>query len=234
MTRHLAAALLFLLPAWAQASPLPDYPFVHTSGSAELYVVPDHAVIDLVIAASDTDAAAAHRTVEARLADLAAALAALNVPAADVVPRQIRKDLRRNGETVVADVKCGMQIQVRELSKWREVVSLLLDKADITDLSTTFRTTERERIDRELMAEALKDARRKAELAASTLGRRLGEVTAVTPGQLKNLGSALGLAGGETNRLAVSGSASGSGDLLQIQMLRMVQNADVVFKLRNP
>jgi uncharacterized protein YggE len=231
MKRHLAAVLLLIHAVWAVASPLPDYPFVHTSGSAEIYVPPDHAVIDLVVTASDADAAQAHRAIEARLADLTAALAAQGVQGADVVPRQVRKELRRNGEAVLADLKCGMQVQVRDLAKWREVMLVLLDKPDITDLATSFRTSERERIDRQLMADALKDARHKAELAAATLGKKLGDATAVSPGPLRNLGSALGLAGGDPGRMTVGGTP---GDMLQIQALRMVQNVDVVFRLKNP
>lgn len=85
----------------------------------------------------------------------------------------------------------------------------------------------------ELMGEAIKVARRKAEAMAAGLGRKLGAASAATSGELKNLTRAMGLAPTDM-RYSRSPSRADANrpDFLAIDILKLAQPVDVIFRLK--
>lgn len=228
----LAVALMSVSGA-ATASGLPAYPFLHVSGTGFAYAAPDLGEIDFEISADDPSPEAALATVQARIDELLALAAEQGLEPADVEIRDVRREMRKGEGPSRYDIKCAVHIYVRDLTKWRAIVQPLLDKPNLDGFATTFGVTQREKIEDELMASALKDARRKAGAMAAGLGKRVGEATAVSSQELKNLARAIGLV--PTDRYNANSGAGRApqerSSLLMVNVQRMSQSVDVVFRI---
>lgn len=234
MFKHLAIACLWVaLPMTAHASGLPSYPFIHASGSGSATVMPDLGQIDFEIVAQDADPALAVRVVEERAAEIRALLQEQGVGLEAAEFRDVRKDMRTTDAGVLYDVRCSVKLTVRDLAKWRLVIAPLLDKPNLDGFMTVFDTSDRARIELELMQDAVKSARRKAEGMAAAFGRKLGAVNAVSSGELKNLTRAMNLAPSDAGRYSGGEQTeTGRAELLAINALKLAQPVDVIFRIR--
>jgi uncharacterized protein YggE len=238
MLKKIVLLVAFTLAPLAGASQLPDYPFIHTSGSAQRYFMPDAGAVDFDVSASDTDPEAARALVDKQIAAISALLEAQGLSGDDVQIRDVHKDIRKaDGNAVAAplyDVRCKVHVNVRALAKWRDVVGPLINMPNLTNFYTEFSSSERDKIEGELIAMAVKDARRRADAIADGLGKKISGVAAVSNGALRNLGAALGLvtdnfrnSGAATNRVPTEKS-----DVLNIEIMKMGQPVDVIFRIK--
>lgn len=228
-----AALPLLALPRAAAASPLPSYPFVHVSADASVYRVPDIGTVDFEVLAADADPELARATVETRIAEIRSLLEEQGVPLDGLETRDVRKELRKGVpvEAPVYEVRSSVRVNMRDLSKWRAVVAPLLGMPNLNSFATTFDTSEREQVEAGLMMDALRDARRRAELIAKGARRKLGAVTAVTPGGVKNVGYSIGLLRADFMERRGSEARVKADEFLAIEALKLVQPVDVVFRL---
>jgi uncharacterized protein YggE len=238
MLKKLIAIAVLAAPFIASASQLPDYPFIHASGNSLIRVAPDVGEVDFEITGEQDDPEAARKVVEARVAEVRALVAGLGLPAADVEIRDVRKDIRKGERShpgvILYDVKCGVHIKVSDLSKWKALVAPLIDMPNVDGLMTGFDISTREQTETELTAEAIKAARRKAEAMAAGFGRKLGAVSGVSLGELKNVTRAMGLAAADPTRFT---STEGRGQydrdtLLLVTAIKMSQSVDVIFRIK--
>lgn len=226
-----------LAPFATSASQLPDYPFIHVSSTAAQYVMPDIGTLDFEVVASDADPGAARAVVETRVAEVRALAEGLGLPEEDVEVRDVRQEIRKGDTAVVApvyDLRCVVHLNVRDLSKWRAIAGGLAGKPNLDAFSTAFDTSEREKVEMDLAAQAIRDARRRGEAIAAGFGRKLGPVTAVTGGALKNLAQAMGLApalpyarGNEQKVQPVDPR-----ELVNIIAFPLAQSVDVIFRIK--
>ena len=91
-----AALVLLLATGAAHASPVPDYPFVHVTGSAFQAVVPDIGSLDFEIVAVDVDPAAARAVLETRVGEVRALMQQLGMDADDAHVREVRQGIRKD------------------------------------------------------------------------------------------------------------------------------------------
>jgi uncharacterized protein YggE len=238
LKKLVAVAALVLSPFLASASQLPDYPFIHASGSGFVYVPPDVGEIDFEVSAHHAEPEAARQVVEARIAEVRALVAGLALPAEDVQIRDLRKDIRK-GESappgvVNYDIKCSVHIKVRDIGKWKALVSPLIDMPNLDGFMTGFDVSKRDEVETELTGEAIKAARRKAEAIAAGFGRKLGAVSGVSTGELKNITRAMGMAATDPS---YSNRSAGRNEydrdsLLMVTMIKMAQSVDVIFRIK--
>ncbi|MYM23872.1 DUF541 domain-containing protein [Duganella sp. FT135W] len=218
-----------LLPFAAQASSLPEYPFIHTAGEGFAMIVPDMGEIDFDITAFNADPAAA----AALVAERAAQVQALMVDGeASATMRDMRKEMRSTEADYA--IRSSVHIVVRDLGKWRPLMQALLAMPNLDHLSTTFGRTDREKAEQELTANAVKDAQRRAEAMAAGLGKKVGAVSAISSSQLRNLTNAVGLMPGDLyyrNNRTVDAAPSDK-DFLAIEVLRWSQTVDVIFRIK--
>jgi uncharacterized protein YggE len=237
LKKIIAAAALVLISLAAQASQLPEYPFIHVSGNGWIYVPPDTGEIDFEVSAYDPAPDAARNVVEARVAEVRALVAGLGLADADVDIRDIRKEFRKPDPAQPGvlgyDIKCSVHIKVRDLAKWKELVSPLLNMPNLAGFMIGFDTSRREQVESELTAQAIKAAQRKAEAIAAGFGRKLGPVNAVSTGDLKNMTRAMGLAAADVfrSRSAPATSYDREG-LLMITTMTLSQSVDVIFRIK--
>lgn len=238
MLKKIVLLAVFTLAPLAGASQLPDYPFIHTSGSAQRYFLPDAGAVDFEISASDSDPEAARARVDQQIAAISALVEAQGLVAEDVQIRGVRKEIRKGDPNAVGapiyDLRCNVHINVRTLAKWRDVVGPLIDMPNLTSFYTEFSSSEREKIEGELIAMAVKDARRRADAIAEGLGKKVGAVAAVSNGALRNLGSAMGLVPADFRSGGGGNSASpvDKANVLNIEIMKMAQPVDVVFRIK--
>lgn len=233
MLKQLALAAALAAPVTAQASPLPAYPFVHVSAEATRYTTPNIGTIDFLVSAVESEPGQARATIEARMEEVRTLLQEQGVPLEDLETRDVRRE-PGSSKTAVAtpqELRVSVHLIVRDLSKWRAVVAPLLDKPNLTGFATGFDLTERDAFEAELMADALREARRRAEIIAKGSRRKLGAVTAVTPGGVKNLGAAMGVVRTDFSYQRSRPANVGARDFLSVDALKLMQPVDVVFKL---
>jgi uncharacterized protein YggE len=241
-TRLRNAILIVLLATGAaHASPVPDYPFVHVTGSAFQAVVPDIGSLDFEIVAQDADPAGARAVLEARVGEVRALMQQLGMDPEDAVVREvrqgIRKDSRAAGGEPLYELRCDVHINVSNLANWAPLAGGLLGKPNLDGFASSFDRSDMEKINDELVTQAIQDARRKADVMAAGFGRRVGGVMAATPDALKNLGTAMGLERDDFRRMRNSDKARAQDvdreQLLAVPALKMRQPVDVIFRLEN-
>jgi uncharacterized protein len=229
--------LLAFAPLAAQASNLPDYPFIHVSGGSSTYAMPDTGQIDFEIAAVDADPALALGVLEARANEIRALAKELGIAPGDIEIRDVRRDIKKPDANTPAgvtlyDIRCGVRLVLRDLTKWQALAGPLLTWQNLDGFITSFDSTQREKIEGDLMNEAIKSARRKAEHIASGMGRKLGPVNAVSSGDLKNLTRAMGLQASETGYRGGARAAVDRANVLNVTILQFGQSVDAIFKLK--
>jgi len=236
MFKPVLFAVFCAMPAVAVlAADLPAYPFIHTDAVGSATVLPDQGEIDFEIAARDADPASAVAQVQARVAEIRVLMDENGIGPDDVEVRDLRKEIVKDSSAAAAvyEIRCGVKLIVRDLSRWRAVVGPLLDKPNLDGFMTVFDTAERSRVEGDLMREAVAAARRKAEAMAAAAGRKLGPVSAISSGEMKNLSRAMNLAPGDFSRYSGSKSEPASrADLLAVTLLKMAQPVSVIYRLR--
>lgn len=232
-TKVLLASLLACLPTLSQATGLPAYPFIHTAATGVTYVQPDMGEIDFEVAAKDADPALAVQVVTARVAEIRELMAQLGVLSEQLEVRDIRKEMRQNDAgPAIYEVRCGIKIAVKDLTKWKVIVAPLLDKPNLDGFMTVQDTSERARVETALMNEAIAIARRKAEVIAAGFGRKLGGVSGVSSGELKNLARSMNLAPVENYQRARGREQTPREELLTVNAFKMSQSVDVIFRIK--
>ncbi|MDB5950014.1 MAG: hypothetical protein JWR65_1869 [Massilia sp.] len=233
-----AVTALLFFSFVASASQLPDYPFIHAGGSGLVRVPPDVGEIVFDISAYHAEPETARQVVETRIADVRALVAAQALPEADVQIRDVRKDFRKADPAqpgvVSYDIKCSVHIKVSDISKWQALVSPLINMPNLDGFTTSFDVTKREEVEAELTLDAIKAARRKAEVIAAGFGRKLGPVGGVSTGELRNLTRAMGMAAAEPGRSARPAARSeyDRDALLMVTLITMSQSVDVIFRIK--
>jgi hypothetical protein len=239
--------LLALVGGTALAAPVPDYPFVHVTGSAFVTVVPDIGSLDFEIVAVDADPAVARAVLESRLGEVRALLQQLSLDPDDAAVREVRQTVRKRdgaegtgagagaAQAPLYELRCDVHISVPNLSVWPALAGGLLGKPNLDGFAPAFDRSDMDRVSDDLMTAAIRDARRRAEVMAGGFGRRVGGVMAATPDALKNLTTAMGLERGEF--LHARGSDRerpqdvDRDQLLVVPAIKLRQPVDVIFRL---
>ena len=238
--RRLLACLLSasVLSMPALAADLPAYPFIHATGTAYSFVMPDLGDIDFEVAVFDPSPDTATAQVQDRIDEIRALLIeqGLAEAAAGIEVRDVRKEIRKGAEQDPVNpqyvIKASVHINVADLSKWPAVMRPLLAMPNLDAFAVTFGATERIRLEEELMGEAVKDAQRKADAMARGFGKRVGAVAGISSDQLKNLGNAVGLVPSDRFQRANSRQRQNPDDMLMVTVMKMGQTVDALFRIK--
>ena len=189
MSRFLPV-LLFLLPVAVLADGLPQAPYIQVSGHGELHVIPDMLIVSLTLEKTGMDATAARADVEAR-ATKALALARklglvdkdIKAPAVTVYPQyEWHSGPDGDGKQVLVGqhVTRGITLTLRDTARYGELVDGLF-AAGVTRLDgVSPDRSDRDALQRHALADAVTDARAKAEALAGSAGVHLGDVYSIS------------------------------------------------------
>ena len=239
----MAGAALSLPAAQAVASSIPDYPFVHVTGSNFRVELPDIATLDFQVVAADADPAAARALIDARMAEVRELMQKLSIEEDDMQVREVRQSVRkeRNADGApVYELSCDVHIRLRNTANWPALGGGLLGKPNLDSFAADFDLSTMEQVNDEMVAAAIANARRRAEVMAAAGGRRLGPMMAASPDALKKLGTTLGLERDEfrIERRARAPSNQRAADIdretfVMVQLLKLRQSVDIVFRLES-
>lgn len=233
-----------LLPGLALAGNWPAYPFVHASASASVYVVPDTVTIAFDIVAVQADPQAAMQQVDTSIAAIRALVDGLGDKDATTEIQELRKTEKPAKAAAKPDepaapaeplheVKAAIIVTVRDMAVWRTLVTGLIGMRELESPFSTFSNTQQAQIETDLMAQALRKARLKADSIASGLGRKIDSVGAASSGNLSNLTNAIGIGPQDQQRHVTPGRVNGPlRTHLDAPALRFSQSVDVVFRLK--
>lgn len=206
MNRIIAAIIFAAVVTTATASPLPDYPFVFVSGSADVKLPPDTCQISLQITVRDKNSTNGLQTVETRSAEVLALLAKNEVKKEDIVAYEISKDILRDKEKqdhfefLGYEITRRMEFTLHDLKQYEPIMAALLTLPDVTDTMTSFDRTDRKTVEARLTTQAVADARAKAELLAQAAGQRIAKLRAISQNDFDNLAAEFGLGENEHRR----------------------------------
>jgi len=229
MLKQLAAVLAFgACTAVAHAADLPAYPFIHVNAAASLHVMPDTGEIDFEIATQDPDLEAAWKLVGERLAASRALFVQHGVAVDDIsVQDVLRRPLKQGDKVEAIETRAAVHVTVRKLDGWTPLVQALMTMPNVESLAVAFSRSDADRIEAELVGQALGAARLKAQNIARGIGARLGSANGVALAPLKNLSNAMGLASDGPRYSPVTAP----GDPLLVSVQKLVQGVDVIYRI---
>ena len=232
MRKTLAAALAIAALAClspVHAADLPAYPFIHVNAASVLHVMPDTGEIDFEIVTTDPDLEAAWTLVSARLAASRALLAQHGVAVEDIsVQDVLRRPLKQGDRVDAIETRAAVHATVRDLNGWTALIQTLMSTPNVESLAVAFSRSDADKIEAELVSQALGAARLKAQNIARGIGAKLGSAGGVALAPLKNLSNAMGLASDGARYAPVSPQP---GDPLLVGVQKLVQGVDVIYRL---
>jgi uncharacterized protein YggE len=220
------AAMLHAAPA--RAADLPAYPFIHVTAAADLHVMPDTGEIDFDIVSTDADLDSAWKLVHERLTASRALLAAQGVKVEDVSVQDVLRRPLKEGERVTAiETRAAVHATVRDLNGWTALIQSLMGLPNVESLAVAFSRSDADKIEAELVNQALGAARVKAQNIAFGIGAKLGPAGGVALAPLKNLANAMGLASDAPRYPSVLSPR----DPQLVGVQKFVQGVDVIYRI---
>ncbi|VXC62805.1 SIMPL domain-containing protein [Massilia sp. 9I] len=237
MLKRFAAALLLAATALpGMAADLPNHPFIHVNATADQYIMPDVGEIDIDIVSLEPDAEAAFKLVNERL-EAGRALFAENgiapedVLVQDIVRRPRKVEVLPEGQPLPMETRVSLHITVRNLEHWTPVMRALLVMKDLESLTVAFNRSDRQKVEADLLQQALRMAKAKAQEIARGVGAKLGPASGVSIGALKNLSNAMGMAS-DSNARSSGGRRTGARtEMALVQAIRLAQSVDVIYRI---
>jgi uncharacterized protein YggE len=197
--RYLLLALTFVALG-ATASPLPEYPFLFTSGTSRSEVPPDVVHLSFTVAARDKDAKVAVASVESTFKSVMAILLAADIRETDIDASAVDKTPRSHWDGSSKqtlpdgyDVSRKIVFTARDLTKYPQMMKSLLALTGTKEFDATFERSDRGKIEADLFALAAKDANVRAQQMAAQFGRKLGPVRAVAQIPFSSISNEFGL-----------------------------------------
>ncbi|MGB0833886.1 MAG: SIMPL domain-containing protein [Psychrobium sp.] len=244
--KWLAAPLMAMYCMTANASNLPDFPFVLVKGEATSKVAPDMATITFELMAYEKEADKAMDVVNVRGVEVVSLLKKYDVKLPDIqsysLDKQIRRERDRNyvsGKIIGYEVSQNFEITLRKLTDYSEVMDKLVGLENLSDVNISFDVSNRKQLLQTLVKKAANDAKMKASDLASGLGAELGSVYAATQDSSYNkffarFGVTESSYRGRFERIAVTGSVmkSPGANMFTPETIELNKSIHVVYKLK--
>lgn len=237
MFKRFAAFLLMAASALpGLAADLPKHPFIHVNAAAEFHLMPDIGEIDIDIVSLEPDADAAWKLVNERLESSRALFAQHGVAPEDIAVQDIVRRPRKievlpEGQPVPMETRVSLHVTVRDLGQWTPMLRTLLVMKDLESLAVAFNRSDRDKIEADLLAQALAAAKLKAQNIARGIGARLGPATGVSQGPLRNLSNAMGMASDPNGRYPGDRRTPPRSDMALVQAMRLAQGVDMIYRI---
>ena len=171
----------------AIAQNLSDRPFIAVKGEAVRYVVPDTFGLDLTLEETSTDMAKAQSSIETLARNIIALAKDQGVPDADLTVENLTVEPKTefNEETeeevfIGNTYSRGIAVQFNELPAMQAFLERLPVSMLLQIETRDFSYSKRSVIERELLAQAIKDARSTADEIAQNLGKKILTVHAIS------------------------------------------------------
>lgn len=167
------------------ASPLPDQPHIYVEGSAKVEVEPDTVTFSVSLEKTDAKLETAKADVDQRSTKLIQLLQASGIPTEDLAATTLRiypafSYADDKQVPIGTTVSRSVEITVRELTKYSEVMTALIEAEISETISTRVSVSKESEITDKALEFAMNDARQRATRIAETQSKKLGEVYSIS------------------------------------------------------
>ncbi|NRQ41393.1 SIMPL domain-containing protein [Rheinheimera sp. YQF-2] len=236
----LTTAVLLTFSGIAQASPLPDFPFITVTGEAKLDVAPDKARIQFVIRHTAAKADAATEAVYKQGRDLMQFLATQGVTEANIDAAQVNKEALYkdyNDRTITGyEASQPISVTLEQLGNYVAVMDYLFKQPQIFSIQGSFDSSQREQHELKLSEQAGADARRRANHLAAAQGVKISSVFAISEtAGWGSLAGDFGFSGAAVSYGALRKSAEmadSSGNLVLPRHITLQKSVNVIYKIK--
>uniref|UniRef100_UPI0028AD173E SIMPL domain-containing protein n=1 Tax=Massilia alkalitolerans TaxID=286638 RepID=UPI0028AD173E len=149
----------------------------------------------------------------------------------DIVRRPRKVEVLPEGQPLPMETRVSLHVTVRNLDGWTPIMRALLVMKDLESLAVSFNRSDREKVESDLLQQAIGMARLKAKDIARGIGAKLGTATGVSIGPLKNLSNAMGMASDSNARGGGGGRRSARTEMALVQAMRLAQSVDVIYRI---
>lgn len=183
MKRIVFVAVLLFGAFNVQAQSIGGSPFIAVHGKAKAEVVPDVLPLEITLKDTSQDAAATQAQIEGYAQQVIALTKAMKMADRDVeisninVSPEYRWDDKERKQVFLGNTYARtIKLRFHALADLQKAIDAL-PKSKHVQLSTGgFQSSKQDEIRRELLTQAVQDARKTAEIMASAVGRRVGSV----------------------------------------------------------
>ena len=238
--RVVLAIVVGLIAITAIASPLPDYPFVFTVGTAKIDTPPDIVRLSFAVVSRNKDLKAAGTAVDSTFNSVVAILTAAATRHEDIDASAVNKtplshwDQGRN-QTIPDGYEVSRTVKVtgHDLSKYPQILKGLLELPNTENFLADFDRSDRPKLKADLFATAAKDAKAHAEDMAAQFGRKLGPVRAISQIPLSAIGDQFGFSSSERESYdRMFKRSAPSEEFLAPATITISERVNVVFELQ--
>ncbi|HVM60784.1 MAG TPA: SIMPL domain-containing protein [Verrucomicrobiae bacterium] len=198
MKKVLVLTVLVMGSSLAYCSPIPEFPFVFTTGRAEKEVPPNTATMTFSVKAFDEVSSNAVARVTSRSAEVMNFLGNQGFGKSNLVAYELSKqEVRETKEYQVLkilgyDVSRQFELTFDDLSKYDLVAETLFKMDNVSDIRTDFGRKDRKEIEASLVEEACADAKGNAVAMGRSFGRGVGTVHCISQEEIPSIGSRFG------------------------------------------
>ncbi len=194
-------AVIVCLTCNANAADLPNFPFLHVTGTATRALPANMAELDFELTELTSNPQLSFEQLVKDSEEISSQLVALGVAAEDIQAAQIRRyispveylDTPENQQKF--RLIRNFHVVVRQLDQWNSIISRLTEKTYLGNFNVAFGRNDLNLIQTELIQLAALDAKQQAQDMAAAFSVKLGAPNAISRSALSSLSSELGVTG---------------------------------------
>lgn len=179
----IAVAVLSLAALGVQAQSISGPPFIAVHGKAKADVVPDIFPLEITLSETSKDAARTQSLIEDYAQQIIGLTQAMNMADRDVnisnldVSPEYRYNDKDDTEVFLGNTyQREMKLRFHTLADLQKMISALPQVTQVRLSTGSFGTSGEDELRRQLLSQAVEDARKTAEVMAKSVGKRLGTV----------------------------------------------------------
>lgn len=238
MKSIVAVVVLSLVALGAQAQSIGGSPFIAVQGKAKAEVAPDIFPLDITLSETSKDAARTQALIEGLAREVVDLTQAMDMADRDVtvsnldVSPEYRYNERSDTEVFLGNTyQREIKLRFRSLADLQKMISSLPSTDQVRLSTRRFETSQAEELRRQLLTQAVEDARKTADIMAAAVGKRIGTVHNIS-NQGFNVRYATSDESATLDRVAVSGTrASAPPAVLREGSIQLEQNVYIIYTL---
>jgi uncharacterized protein YggE len=235
-------ALAFLFASQTSASTLPDFPFVTVTGESSRSVSPDEATMRFSLITFHKRAEVAKKQLDQASENTVNTLLSFDIKKEDIVSYEVNKRVKRKRGKDYNDLDIlgyeftqSFEVTLIHLDNYSDLSHALLKAEHVQGINSQFDYSKRDNVEVELITEAARKAKQKAENMATGLGVSIGSVFAFNDsGSFNSFFASFGLS---DNQQALANarfrSAPPSSQLFIPQYIEIKKSINVIYKIED-
>lgn len=238
--KALSALFLIVFSVGSYASTIPDFPFVTVTGQSSRQVEPDSALLTFNIVTYNEDAQKAKSLLNKTAFDIVKEIKLHGVIEKNITSFEVNKRAKRARGKSYNDLNIlgyeftqRFELKTDTIENYSELTNALLNMNQIENIETRFEYSKSAEVEVELIQEAAKKAKQKAEHMAAGLGVKIDSVFAFNDsGSFSSFFATFGL-NTSSGRFEAMRSRVGNSSIFVPQFIELSKSINVVYKIQN-